>query len=169
MNRRGFEVVGVGIAIEISISLEHNLLCDPHRLGPGLAILEYPDELRFPSDGARSPCVHIENGLKYVMPAVLAMSLFGIRGGFDVSDERNSASDSASLMFAVMVIIGGTNGKSSEHGLSNCISSRFCCCLLGKSPLVSPMLDRCAGSDRCGGGDPGNMATGSRSLVGLGD
>jgi hypothetical protein len=38
----------------------------------------------------------------------------------------------------------------------------FCCCLFGNNPLVSPMLAL------WGGGDPGKITTGNRSLVGLG-
>lgn len=47
-----------------SASLEHNGLLEPHRLGPGLAMLEYPDELRLLSEVVRSWRATIENGLR---------------------------------------------------------------------------------------------------------
>lgn len=52
----------------------------------------------------------MENGLRYVMPGAFAISLAGISGAGD----KKSLSDSASLTFDVMVIIGGTKGKSSD-------------------------------------------------------
>jgi hypothetical protein len=141
-----------------SISDGQSGLLEPHLDGPGLAIELYPDELRFDSEALWSPRAPIENGLRYDMPpgATPRCPAALLAGDID------SASDSASLRLHVMVIIGGTQGRSKEFGLSGSLYSlRFC---FGSGNWNDGSCRR----DLWGGGEPGNSCEGVLECVGEG-